>query len=164
MDAIEAIRSRRSIRSFTGEQIPKADLETIVDAGRLAPTGSNLQPWDFILITNQESITHFNARAEWVVKASAIVVIVADQTSRWWIEDCAAATENMLIAATALGYGSCWLEGAIGTLEQDYKDFLGIPNDRKIFTLIALGVPAEMPVKEKKSLDQVLHRERFGDR
>lgn len=161
MDALEAIQSRRSIRIYTGEPIPTGDLEKIIDAGRLAPTGGNLQPWDFVVVTNPEMIAHFTIGAEWVSKAAAIVVVVVDPHSRWWVEDGSAATENILIASTALGYGACWLEGFIPTREKEYKEFLGIPEGRRIFTLITIGLPAESPVKEKRTLEQVLHWEHF---
>lgn len=161
MDAIEAIRNRRSIRKFTGQPIAKEDLEVIVDAGRLAATGSNFQPWDFVVITEKESIAHFSGGAEWVVDAGALIVVVLNPQTKWAVEDSAAATQNMLIAITALGYGGCWLEGTVGTREQDFKHYLNIPDDRRIFTLVAIGVPDEEPVKEKRSLDQVLHWEKF---
>ena len=161
MDALEAIRKRRSIRKFTGQSISKEDLEVIVDAGRLAATGSNFQPWDFIVITEPEAIVHFSAGAEWVANAGALIVVVLNPQTKWAVEDGAAATQNMLIAVTSLGYGGCWLEGTVGTREQDFKDYLHIPDDKRIFTLVAIGVPDEEPVKEKRSLNQVLHWEKY---
>jgi nitroreductase len=111
MDALEAIRKRRSVREYTGDPIPRKDLETIVDAGRLAATGSNKQPWDFIVVTEREMIDKLKVASKWMEKAGAIIAVVMDPSSRWWVEDGSAAVENMLIASTALGYGSCWLEG-----------------------------------------------------
>jgi nitroreductase len=111
MDALEAIRKRRSIRRFTDDVVPKADLETIVDAGRLAATGSNRQPWDFVVVTDRATIARLTVSGAWMAKASAVIAVVMDPGSRWWIEDGAAAIENMLLASTALGYGSCWVEG-----------------------------------------------------
>lgn len=161
MDALEAIQRRRSIRKFTGESIPRKDLETIVDAGRLAASGSNQQPWEFIVVTDRRMIDQLKVAAHWMEKAGAIIAVVMDPASRWWIEDGAAAIENMLIASTALGYGSCWLEGYTLPREKEFKVLLGIPETRKLLTLLPIGVPTEWPTKEKKQLFEVLHWERY---
>jgi nitroreductase len=161
MDALEAIRKRRSIRKFTGESIPRKNLETIIDAGRLAASGSNQQPWDFIVITDRSMIDQLKVASHWMDKAGAIIAVVMDPVSRWWVEDGAAAVENMLIASTALGYGSCWLEGYTLPREDEFKALLGIPAAKKLLTLLPIGVPAEWPTKEKKPLAEVLHWEKY---
>jgi len=164
MDALEAIRRRRSVRQYTGEAIPRADLETIVDAGRLAATGSNRQPWEFIVITDRAMIERLKVASLWMEKAGAIIAVVMDPSSRWWLEDGSAAVENMLIAATALGYGSCWLEGYTLPLEEEFKALLGIPKDKRLLTLVPIGVPVSWPTKAKKPLSEVLYWERYGQR
>ena len=161
MDALEAIRKRRTVRSFTGAAIPRADLETIVDAGRLAASGYNRQPWDFIVVTDRGMIEQLKIAAQWMEKAGAIIAVVLDPATKYWLEDGSAAVQNMLVAATALGYGSCWLEGYTLPLESQFKALLGVPDDKRLLTLVPIGVPVEWPVKEKKPLEQVLHWERF---
>jgi nitroreductase len=161
MEALEAIRKRRSVRSYTGAPIPKEDLETIVDAGRLAATGSNKQPWEFIVVTERGMIDQLKVASAWMDKAGAIIAVVMDPASRWWLEDGAAAVENMLIAATALGYGSCWLEGYTLPREEEFKALLGIPKAKRLLTLVPIGVPAEWPTKDKKPLAEVLHWEKY---
>jgi len=161
LDALEAIRKRRSVRKYTGEPIPREDLEKIVDAGRLAATGSNKQPWDFIVITNRETINKLKVAVRWMDKAVAIIAVVMDPSSRWWVEDGSAAVENMLIASTALGYGSCWLEGYTLPHEEEFKALLGVPEEKRLLTLVPIGVPAEWPSKEKKPLNAVLHWEKW---
>jgi len=161
MDALEAIRRRRSVREYTGEPIPREDLEKIVDAGRLAATGNNQQPWDFVVVTDREMVEGLKVAAQWMEKAGAIIAVVMDPSSRWWLEDGAAAVENMLIASTALGYGSCWLEGYTLPREEEFKELLGVPAEKRLLTLVPVGVPVEWPTKEKKSLEEVLHWERY---
>jgi len=161
MDALEAIRKRRSVRSYTGAPIPKEDLETIVDAGRLAASGSNKQPWEFIVVTERGMIDKLKVASQWMDKAGAIIAVVMDPSSRWWLEDGAAAVENMLIAATALGYGSCWLEGYTLPREEEFKALLGIPKAKRLLTLVPIGVPVAWPSKDKKPLAEVLHWERY---
>ena len=161
MNALEAIRKRRSVRKYTGEPIPREDLKKIVDAGRLAATGSNRQPWDFIVVTDREMIERLKVAAEWMEKAAAIIAVVMDPSSRWWVEDGSAAVENMLIASTALGYGSCWLEGYTLPREEEFKELLGVPKEKRLLTLIPIGVPVEWPTIKKKPLEEVLHWERY---
>ena len=161
MNALEAIGKRRSVRKYTGEPIPGKDLEKIVDAGRLAATGSNQQPWDFIVVTDRAMIEQLKIAAEWMEKAAAIIAVVMDPSSRWWVEDGSAAVENMLIASTALEYGSCWLEGYTLPHEEEFKKLLGVPKEKRLLTLVPIGVPAEEPTREKRSLQEVLHWERY---
>ena len=161
MNALEAIRKRRSVRKYTGEPIPREDLNKIVDAGRLAATGNNQQPWDFIVVTDREMIERLKVAVEWMEKAAAIIAVVMDPSSRWWVEDGSAAVENMLIASTALGYGSCWLEGYTLPREEEFKELLGVPKEKRLLTLIPIGVPVEWPTIKKKPLEEVLHWERY---
>jgi nitroreductase len=161
MDTLEAIRTRRSIRRYTDAAIPKADLEAIVDAGRLAATGSNRQPWDFVVVTDREMIGRFKVSGTWIEKAAAVIVVVLDPASRWWVEDGAAAIENMLLASTSLGYGACWVEGDALPREALFKTLLGVPADKRVMALVPIGVPAETPSPEKKPLDKVLHWEKY---
>ncbi len=161
MDALEAIRKRRSVRRYQNGVIPKGDLEKIVDAGRLAATGSNKQPWDFIAVTEKSMICNFKISGAGIAEASAVIVVVMDPRSRWWVEDGAAAIENMLLASTALGYGSCWVEGDALPHEDTLKSLLRIPSDRHVLALVPVGIPAEVPQPGKKPLEEVLHWERF---
>ena len=161
MDALEAIRNRRSIRKYTDDVIPKGDLEIIVDAGRLAATGSNQQPWDFVVVTDRTMITQFSVSGAWIVKAAAVIAVVMAPVSRWWLEDGSAAIENILLASTALGYGACWVEGNVIPHEEQFKTLLGIPAAMRLMALIPIGVPAESPTRAKKPLEQVLHWEKY---
>ena len=161
MEALEAIEKRRSIRKYTGEPIPRKDLEKIVNAGRLAATGSNKQPWDFIVITERKTIRKFMVASDYVEKAGAVIAVIMDPASKWWKEDGSAAIENMLIASTALGYGAVWLEGSMIKWENEFKELLNVPADRRLLTLIPVGLPAESPEVEKKTLKEVIHWEKY---
>jgi nitroreductase len=161
MDALEAIEKRRSIRRYTGAAIPREDLEKIVNAGRLAASGYNRQPWDFIVVTERAMIERLKVAAGWMERAAAVIAVVMDPASEFWLEDGSAAVENMLIASTALGYGSCWLQGDTLPHEEEFKALLGVPAEKRLLTLVTLGVPAEWPTREKKALDEVIHWERY---
>jgi nitroreductase len=162
MDTFETIKKRRSVRQYTGESIPKGALLKIVDAGRWAPSGHNRQPWDFIVVTNRKMISELKIASEWMENAGAIIAVVLDpKASKFWLEDGSAAIENMLLASTALGFGSCWLQGYTEPREAEFKILLGVPEEKRLLTLIPIGVPTSWPEKEKKSLDEVLHWEKY---
>ncbi len=162
MEALDALRARRSLRRYTGDPVPRAALEQMVDAARLAATGSNRQPWDFVAVTEPAALAQLCVNA-WMEAAGAIIAVVMNPASRWWVEDGSAAIENLLVACTALGYGACWVEGDALPREAAFKALLGIPPDRRLLALIPVGVPVPgaAPAPGKKPLDQVLHWERF---
>jgi len=165
MDVLDAIRQRRSVRRYTGAPVPREDLEKIVDAGRLAASGNNRQPWEFIVVTDPEIMAQLRIPPDhWSNKAGAYIAVVMDAESRWWIEDAAAAVQNILLACYALGYGACWIEGYTLRNEEVFKQVLGIPDNRRLFTLLPVGVPDELPVNEKKSLEEVIHWQRYTPR
>jgi nitroreductase len=164
MEALEAILKRRSVRSYTGDPVPREDLEKIVDAARLAPSGYNRQPWEFIVVTDRGVIDQLKIAALWMEDAGAIIAVVMETSSKFWLEDGSAAVENILIASTALGYGSCWLQGDTEPREEELKELLGIPDDKKLLTLVPIGVPSEWPTREKKTLSEVLYWERYPER
>jgi len=164
MDALEAIRKRRSVRSFTGEPVPREDLETIVDAGRLAATGHNRQLWDFVVVTETDTVAALSAATPWLTQAPAVIAVVMDTSSDFWLEDAAAAVQNMMVAATALGYGSCWIEGQTRPHEAVFKTLLRVPAEKRLLTLVAVGVPRGWPSRQKRTVEDVLHWETFGNR
>ncbi len=113
------------------------------------------------MVTDREMIDKLKIAAQWMDKAGAIIALVLDPTARYWLEDGSAAVENMLIASTALGYGSCWLEGYTLPLEEEFKQLLGVPEAKRLLTLVPIGVPVDWPSKEKKSLAEVIHWEKY---
>jgi nitroreductase len=173
MELFETIFSRRRIRNFTGKSITKEDLEKIVDAGRLAPSATNRQMWDFVVITKKETLNdilhHFYASRKYETYengkfdgASAIIAVVMDESNEFWKEDGSAAAQNILLAARALGYGSCWIEGQVRPHEEHFKELLSIPEGKRILLMIALGEPVKWSQSPaKKALPEVLHWEKY---
>lgn len=170
------IRKRRTIRTFAGKKMPKGDLEKIVDAGRLAPSARNRQTWDFIVITERAVLVQIVGRFQPPRKydtfedgnfdgMSAIIAVIMDGSSEYWREDGAAATQNMLLAARDLGWGSCWIEGQMRPHENEFRELLRVPEDKRILLLVALGEPVKWSASPpKKSLSEVLHWGKYGER
>jgi nitroreductase len=151
------------VRAFTGEPVPQDDILKIVNAGRMAATGYNIQPWHFIAITSIDTIQHLSRADEWIAHAGAVIAVVVDPSKSDFItEDAAAAMENMLLAVTALGYGGCWVEGDVAPHEAEFKQLLNIPSELKLFSILPVGVPEGAPHENpKKPIDEVLHWEMF---
>ena len=164
MDAMEAITSRRSVRSFAGTPVPRATIERIVDAGRMAPTARNVQPWRFVAVTDTETRRALAALATtgpFIAEAPLCIAVFCADT-KYWLEDGCAATENIIIAARAHGLGHCWVAGDKKPYAGRVAELLGAPAGHRLVALIAVGHPAsEPPSAPKKPLAEVLHWERF---
>ena len=165
MDLFEAVEKRASVRELVPVEIGDADLRKILDAGRRAPSGMNVQPLEYIVIKDKGTIRKLEKVQGFIAQASAVIAVTADGNARFWLEDAAAAAENMLLAITALGYASCWVEGTLLKQEQWAKKLLGVPDDRRLIILLPIGKPAAAPVqKAKKPLADIAYSERYGDR
>jgi nitroreductase len=163
MDAIEALKTRRSVRAYTREGVPREIIEDLIDCGRLAATAINIQPWEFVVVTNAETlrrIAHATDHGRFIVDAPACVVVLCQDT-KYYLEDGGAATENILLAARAHGLGACWVAGDKKPYAGEILKLIGAPPGYKLVSLIPLGYPAEQPEKAKRPLGQVLHWERF---
>ena len=164
MDAIEALKTRRSVRSYKDKPVPRDAIETIIDAARLAPSANNIQPWDFIVVTGAEirkEIAGLTDYGKFIGEAGACVAVFAKDVKHY-LEDGSAATENILVAAHAMGLGTCWVAGYKKAYAEPVRDLLGVPRDRLLVALISIGYPAESPEPHgKRDLKDVLHWEKF---
>lgn len=165
MSFIDTVLSRRSIRRYEKQDIPKDVLDKILEAGRQAPSAGNKQPWHFIVLSDydiKEKLSH----GKWntFVKDSAITIVgcgyIGDEYGRKWSTvDISIALQNMVIAAWGLGIGSCW----IGDFkEAEVKSLLNIPEDRKVIALVTFGYPAEkIESRQKKPIDEIVSYNKF---
>ena len=164
MEAIEALRNRRSVRVYeSGKPIPRDSIETIVDCGRLAATARNIQPWEFVVVTEQAmlaKIADITEHGKHIAQAAACIAVFCLE-GRYYVEDGSAATQNIMVAAHALGIGACWVAGDKKAYADTLRDLLGAPTSMKLVSLIPLGYPAQAPSPPKRSLEEVLHWERF---
>ena len=165
MSLVDTILSRRSVRRYEKKKVPEDVLNEILEAGRQAPSANNVQPWHFIVLTDyeiREKLSH--GRWNTFIKDSAFTIVGCghignDYGRKWSTIDTTIALQNMVIAAWALGIGSCW----IGDFkEKEVKKLLSIPEDWKVVALISFGYPAEqLEGRGKKSLTEIVGYNRF---
>jgi len=181
-ETIRTIMSRKSVRAFTEEAIPAAYMEAMLKAAMAAPTGSNIQPWHFVVLTDKsryEKMFEGNTNMRIYNSSAAIVVLCADTTvtrvpkndpngvpvtkpNRMWRDDMGACTENFLLAAESLGLGAVWT--ALYPFADCYtsvKRELGLPDNLMPYCAVAVGLPANDNQPKDKWKPERIHYERW---
>jgi nitroreductase len=176
MDLFQAIRERYSYRGpFQGDPISRENLKRIVEAGLMAPSGKNAQTTGFVIVDDQELVREIGGMHpgnKALQQARALIACIVDKEPEavyegmdFQIEDCAAAVENMLLAITALGYGSVWVDGWLRREGRADKIgcLLGVPDSKVVRILLPVGIPTEPgPRPEKKPFGERAWFNRWG--
>jgi len=151
MDAMEAILSRRSIRKYTAEPVPEPQVKELLEAAMCAPSAANQQDWQFVVINERQildEIPKYHPYSGMLREAPLAILVCGDEqletNKGYWVQDCSAATQNLLIAAHAIGLGAVWLgiyprEDRVAAL----RELLGIPEHVIPLALLSIGYPAE---------------------
>jgi len=166
MDAMEAILTRRSIRRYTPQPVPSALISQVLEAAMSAPSAGNEQPWQFVVITDRrilDEIPRLHPYADMLKEASAAILVCGDlrleKYGGYWVQDCSAATENLLLAAHANGLGAVWVgiypkEDRVGRI----RKLLGLPEQVIPLCVIPLGYPGErVPRVDRYDASRVHH-------
>jgi nitroreductase len=163
MECIEALKTRRSVRAYTGEPVSREVIEDIVDCGRLAATAVNIQPWEFVVVTAPSMLRAIAAATDlgkFIAQAAACVVVLC-RNSKYYLEDGCNASQNILVAAHAHGLSGCWIAGDKKPYAESIRRMVGAPDGLRLVSLLSIGHPAEEPTIAKRSLSEVLHWEEF---
>jgi len=165
MDLFETVEKRRSIRRFRPNPIPDKNLKKILEAGRLAPSGGNRQPWSFIVVRKPETKKKLAAVAnlqQFIADADTVLIALGDPavSKSLYKQDPMIAIEHMVLASTALGYGTCWI-GAFN--ENDVKEIAKVPENMTVIALLPIGIPDENPPpKPRRAFKEVFFKESYG--
>jgi len=159
----KVIKTRRSIRKYKGTPVPRESLMKILEAARIAPSAAHRQPWHFVVVEDKETIEKLAGRSKWAAEAPAMIVGLADPVAspNWCLNDMGIAFEHIVLTATSLGLGTCWM----GQTKRDaeVKEILGIPDELKVIALTPLGEPDEIKEpKERKSLEEIVSWGKYG--
>jgi nitroreductase len=158
MDAMDALLTRKSIRVYTSKRVSPELIREVLEAAMCAPSAGNERPWHFVVLTDRallDGIPKFHPYSAMLKNASAAILVCGDPTMEkhqgYWVLDCAAATENLLLAAHAKGLGAVWC-GVYPTTDRvaNMRTLLGLPEQVIPFSLVPLGFPAE----ERKAGDR----------
>ncbi len=171
MKVLEAIQKRRSVRKYKEDPIPEEALLRVLEAARLAPSGKNFQPWEFIIVRDKalkEKLARASARQFFMARAPIIIVGCGfpdncyarmGRYMKSWSVDVTIALEHLILQAQEEGLGTCW----IGSFEEDeVKAILNVPDEVKVLALTPLGYPDEIPrFRGRKSLDEIISYDRY---
>ncbi|MBA7622516.1 NADH dehydrogenase [subsurface metagenome] len=158
MEAMDAILSRRSIRRYTAESVPEKVIQELLEAAMSAPSANNEQPWHFIIINDRrilDEIPKYHPYSYMLKEAPLAIAVCGDlkleTMEGYWVQDCSAATENILIAAQAKGLGAVWL-GIYPREERAaaIQKLLGLPEHIIPLCLISIGYPAEKKTRANR--------------
>ena len=148
-DLFNLILARRSIRTYTARPVGEQTIQTLLKAAMAAPSASNLKPWHFIVVTDREmldKLADVHPHGKMLFEAPLCIAVCGDTTvsAAYWVQDCSAATENLLLAAVALGLGAVWL-GVHPITERTtvIRPMLRIPEHIVPLNLVSIGHPAE---------------------
>ncbi|HAQ20823.1 MAG TPA: nitroreductase [Prolixibacteraceae bacterium] len=171
MELDKVISTRFSVRSYTNQKVERSLILEILEAARLAPSAVNFQPWHFIVITDHENLEdlHEVYQRAWFREAPACLVICSDHSKSWKRKsdgkdfadvDVAIAIDHLVLKATDLGIGSCWICNFDVPLA---RKKLKLPDEIEPLAIISIGyTTAGPPLKSRKSLKEMVHWEKFG--
>jgi nitroreductase len=172
MDVFEAVQERMSIRAYQDTPVPREKLEKILEAGRLAPSAKNIEPWHFIAVTDAEKrkALSMGMFAKFLAQAPVVIVACGDKKASpdWYAIDVALAVENMVLTATSEGLGTC----CVGSFnEKDVKAVLKVPENFEVLVMLAVGYAREKLdlsskllnlIRTRKTLSEVASEEEYG--
>lgn len=167
MEFFSVVNARRSVRKFLPEPVGREVLEQIVAAGVEAPSGCNMQLRQYIIVDDPAVLGVFAEIGGALASAPAAIVLLVEPKSskfgEYWLQDISAATENMLLAAVALGYASCWVEGQVQRCEDRLREVLAVPQELRIWSIMPVGKADGEPARPKKPTPaEITHYNRFG--
>jgi nitroreductase len=168
---ITNIHNRKSVRNFIkSKPVPKEDLLTLVKAGMAAPSAVNLQPWQFIIVTERTNLDKLQENlpyAKMLLTATAAIVVCGDVSlvsgdHSYWVEDCSAATQNILLVAESMGLGAVWTAVYPNVERENWVcKCLELPTNIRPLCVIPIGYPADNPKPKNKFKEEKIHYEKW---
>jgi nitroreductase len=163
-EVLAFLSRRRSVRRYQGKIIPEELLELVMKAAMAAPSGNNTQPWEFVIVRDKvlkEKISRVHPWVHMAAEAPAAIVVLGDKSSKWWEHDCAAAAENLLLAAANLGLGTVWC-GITEEQAPAVRKLLNISERLGVLCIVPIGYPADPPSPHTKYRKDKVHKDRYG--
>jgi nitroreductase len=152
------IKSRRSVRDLRETRVPDEVIRDALECGRQAPTAMNLQPWLVGVITDREllqKIADLTDHGKFIAKAPVCFAVFGERGQKYYLEDCAAFTMQLVLGLWSYGVGSCWVAGEKKHYADAVRTLLQVPATHTLVSLLPAGYPSEMKTPEKKDLGQI---------
>ena len=167
MDFFSVVESRRSVRKYDGQPVTPDVLDRIVQAGIDAPTGCNFQLKQYVIVDDPKLMAELRFVSKAMTGAPAAIVLLTEEKEspygEFWIQDASAAMENMLLAAVALGFAGCWIEGHVRPHEEKLREILKVPEYLRVWAITPIGKAGVDPKRPPKpEFGQVTHHNNFG--
>jgi nitroreductase len=170
LEVYEAIKIRKSVRAYDAKPVPDDVLMRVLEAGRAAPSASNGQPWHFIVVKSREKREVLSKRmfTRFLLESPVVIVGCGDRGGRFHVVDVSIAMQQMVLAATAEGLGTCW----IGDFDEKIiRELLKVPEKYSVVCLLALGYPREklnlaaklLGTRSRKRIESIVSYEEFGN-
>lgn len=156
-EILEIFQKRRSVRSYSGDPVPMEKLNMILEAGMMSASGRGIRPWELIVVRDRETLVQMSGMrkggaARMLVGADAAIVVIAkDDRSDTWVEDCSIVMANMHLMASAVGVGSCWIQGRGresmegGSAEKFLRGILKFTPEYRLEAVLSIGIPDKEP-------------------
>ncbi|MBN1431799.1 MAG: nitroreductase family protein [Methanomicrobiaceae archaeon] len=160
------LKGRRSIRKYKDTDISDEIIHAALDAAHLAPTARNVQPWLFGVIKNSETLEKLGNTAPngaFIKDAKLCFAIFGESDHTYYVEDCSAATMQIILALWSYGVGSCWVAGDKKDYAEDIRKMMNVPEKYTLVSLIPAGYPEEVTVPSKKDLKDLVFNETFTE-
>ena len=167
MDALELLKSRRSIRKYKSTPIEDEKIKKCLEAARWAPSASNKQPWEFIIVKDEKvrkKFAEIHPYAKFVAESPVVFVPLTNPEihAKYHMSDTGSSIMHFMIEAHSLGLGTCWA-GVIGaSFEPELKKLLNIPDHLNIMAIVALGYPDQTRESSRKPMDELVHWEKYS--
>ena len=167
MDPLELLKGRRSIRKYKSKPVEEEKILKCLEAARWAPSASNKQPWEFIIVKDEKirhKLAEIHPYAKFVAESPIVFVPLTnpDIHPKYHMSDTGLTIQNFMLQAHALDLGTCWA-GVIGaSFEPELKKLLNVPNHLNIMAIVALGYPDQSRESSRKPLDELIHWEKYS--
>ena len=158
------MKCRHSVRKFKDVPVDDNIIKDALECAAKAPTARNLQPWLFGVIKNKDTLSKIASLAEngkFIADAPVCFAIFGEKNETYFLEDCCAATENLILGLQGYGIGSCWVAGAKKEYAEPIRQLLGVPDKYTLVSLIPAGLPSDFSLASKKEMKKIVFHEHF---
>jgi nitroreductase len=159
------IKCRHSVRKYKDTPVEESVIHDALECARLAPTARNEQPWLFGTITDKALLKQIAALADngkFIAGAPVCFAVFGEKSAKYYLEDCCAATENLILALQSYGVGACWVAGAKKDYVEPVRKLLNVPENFTLVSLVPAGIPGDIVLAPKKVLQDVTFCDVYG--